>query len=261
MIPLYSIAKPFLAQAVLEIGVSIEHPIGKFLPDLAAIYASRTIETLLNHTSGLGSYGELPDYQVSVDAKLPVWPTELLLEKCCNIAHDKVGFSYSNLGYLLLIKLVERETGLRYFKALEHLVFNPLGISDFVEWNQANEVVPNYDPGWVYSGTFLSRPEAIAPNITKLAQHRASTLGHKAGLIRVDFADTGFDSPGYNFGFMTDGGFDSAEPKYVGHGGSGPGYELMVLVNTETWQSALEYTENGFVQSEAITRLRGSLGS
>ena len=259
MIPLYSISKPFLAQAVLELGIPIDVPIGKFLPDLDAAYANRAIDKILNHTSGLGSYGELPDYQVSVDEKLPAWPTELLLEKCLSISHDKVGFSYSNLGYLLLIKLVEKETGLRYFNALQYLVFNPLGITDFVEWEQANEVVPGYDPGWVYSGTFLSEPEAIAPAVSKLAQHRSKTLGHRPGLITVDVPDTGFDAPGYNFGFMTDGGFDGAEPNYVGHGGSGPGYELMVLVNTSTWNSALEYTEKVFVQSEAIRALRNKL--
>ena len=261
MIPVYSISKPFLAQSVLELDLSIQSPIGKFLPGLSPVYADRKIDQLLNHTSGLGSYGELPDYQSSVDAGLPAWPAELLLTKCLNINHDNVGFSYSNLGYLLLRMLVEQETALPYFLALKQLVFEPLGLTDFAEWTLANDIVPGYDPGWVYSGTFLSTPEAIAPAVAKLAQHRSETLGLTAGMIPVDVDETGFDNPGYNFGFMTDGGFDGRQPKLVGHGGSGPGFELMVLVNAFTWDSAVEYTTDGFEQSEAIERLRSALNS
>jgi D-alanyl-D-alanine carboxypeptidase len=261
MIPVYSISKPFLAQAVLELGLPIHNSIGTFLPGLAPVYAEHPLEQLLNHTSGLGSYGELPDYHTSVDASLPAWPADLLLTKCLNIEHDKTGFSYSNLGYLLLLMLVEHETGLPYFQALQKLVFEPLGLTEFSEWTESNEIVPRYDPRWVYSGTFMSPPEAIAPAVAKLAQYRAETLGLKAGLIPVHISDTGFENPGYNFGFMTDGGFDGSQPKLVGHGGSGPGYELIAVVETSTWENAIEYTTEGFEQSEAIKRLRSALNS
>jgi len=261
MIPVYSISKPFLAQAVLELSFPIHSSIGTFLPGLAPVYSGRPLNQLLNHTSGLGSYGELPDYQPAVDAGLPAWPTDLLLTKCLNIEHDKTGFSYSNLGYLLLLMLVEHETGLPHFQALQKLIFEPLGLTEFSQWTESNEIVPGYDPRWVYSGTFLSPPEAIAPAVAKLAQYRTETLGLNAGLIPVHVSDTGFENPGYNFGLMTDGGFDGSQPKLVGHGGSGPGYELMALVNASTWESALEYTTENFEQSEAIKRLRSALNS
>jgi D-alanyl-D-alanine carboxypeptidase len=256
MIPVYSISKPFLAQAILELDLPIHNPIGNFLSKLAPVYSGRPLGELLNHTSGLGSYGELPDYQPSVDAGLPAWSTDLLLTKCLNITHNKTGFSYSNLGYLLLLMLVEHETGLPYFQALQKLVFEPLGLTEFAQWTEVNEIVPRYDPRWVYSGSFISPQEAIAPALAKLAQYRAETLGLNAGLIPVHIADTGFDNPGYNFGLMTDGGFTGEPPQLVGHGGSGPGYEMIALVKTATWESAIEYTTEGFEQSEAIKRLR-----
>lgn len=261
MIPVYSISKPFLAQAVLELDLPTHNPIGSFLSQLAPVYSGRPLNQLLNHTSGLGSYGELPDYQPAVDAGLPAWPTDLLLTKCLNITHDKTGFSYSNLGYLLLLMLVEHETGLPYFQALQKLVFEPLGLTGFTPWTESNEIVPGYDPRWVYSGTFLSSPESIAPAVAKLAQYRAETIGLNAGLIPVHITDTGFENPGYNFGFMTDGGFGGEQPKWVGHGGSGPGYELIAIVETSTWEGAIEYTTEGFEQSEAIKRLCYALSS
>jgi len=261
MIPVYSIAKPFLAQAVLELGLPVEEAIGKFLPELAPVYGDRRIDQLLNHTSGLGSYGELPDYESSVEARLPAWPTDELLRKCLDLPHDKSGFSYSNLGYLLLVMLVEHETALPYFDALEQFVFKPIGATQFSPWLETNDVVPGYDPDWVYSGTFLSPPDAIAPALAKLAEYRASTLGLRTGLVLVDAEDTGFVNPAYTFGFMVDAGLGDTDPLFVGHGGSGPGFELMALVNTDTWASALEYTTEGFEQSEAIERLCSQLRS
>jgi D-alanyl-D-alanine carboxypeptidase len=261
MIPVYSIAKPFLAQAVIELGLPLETFIGDYLLDLAPVYGKRRIDQLLNHTSGLGSYGELPDYESSVDAGLPAWPTDVLLSKCVTIAHDKSGFSYSNLGYLLLAMLVEHETALPYFDALEQLVFKPIGAAEFSPWIEIHNAVPGYDPGWVYSRTFLSPPDAIAPALAKLVEHRASTLGLRPGLVPVDVEDTGFVNPAYTYGFMVDAGLGDTDPLFVGHGGSGPGFDLMALVNTETWQSALEYTTQGFEQSEAIERLCTALGS
>ena len=260
MIPVYSISKPFLSQAVLELDLPIDRAVGEYLHDLDPVYGNRRIDQLLNHTSGLGSYGELPDYESSVDAGLPAWPTDVLLSKCLDIAHNKSGFAYSNLGYLLLVMLVESETGLPYFNALEQLVFHPIGATEFSPWLEINEAVPGYDPAWVYSGTFLSAPDSIAPALSKLVEHRASTQGLRAGLVPVQVDDTGFVNPGYTFGFMVDAGLDDAglddaNPLFVGHGGSGPGFDLMALVNTKTWESALEYTTAGFEQSEAIERL------
>ena len=75
--------------------------------------------------------------------------------------------------------LVEHETGLSYFQSLKKLVFEPLGLTDFAEWEFTSEVVP--------------------------------------------------------------------------------GYELIALVKTSTWESAIEYTTEGFEQSEAIDRLRADL--
>jgi len=266
MIPVYSISKPFLAQAVLEMDLPIDSAVGRYVSGLPPVYGNRRIDQLMNHTSGLGSYGELPDYDSSVDAGLPAWSTDVLLSKCVTIAHNKSGFAYSNLGYLLLVMLVERETGLPYFDALEQLVFKQIGATEFSPWLEINDAVPGYDPGWVYSGTFLSPPDAIAPALAKLAEYRASTLGLRTGLVPVQVHDTGFLNPGYTFGFMVDAGLDDAgledtDPLFVGHGGSGPGFDLMALVNTKTWQSALEYTTQGFEQSEAIERLCTALGS
>jgi CubicO group peptidase (beta-lactamase class C family) len=260
MIPVYSISKPFLAQAILELGLDLTQPISNYLPGLAEVYGIRKVGALLNHTSGLRDYGPAPKYQQAVAAGEPAWSQAELLLLGENFAHrttDLHEFEYSNIGYLLLKQALEHTTGLSYFSALNKLVLEPLAITGFVEWAEPHPSIPNYDPSWVYSGTFLGQQDLIAGNLAKLAQHRAETLGLAAGLSSVPYVNTGFENPGYNFGFMVNGN----PPRAVGHGGGGPGFEMMALVSTDDWRSALEVsTEGGFNQTEAIGRLRAQLG-
>jgi len=255
-IPIYSISKPFLAQSILELGIPLQATIGDLFAGLQPVYATRRIGQLLNHTSGLDDYGMLREYHQAVERKDSAWSRQELLGKCENLAHANQGFQYSNIGYLLLRMLLEQETGLSYFEAINKLVLQPLNLLDFTEWETATDVVPGYDPRWVYSGTFLGEPQSIAPNLAKLAVHRRDTLGHAAGWNPVPYPNTGFDNPGYNFGFMADGN----PAKAVGHGGGGPGFGLMAVVNTATGESGLRYaTDGSFDQTAAIIALRAEL--
>ena len=257
MIPVYSISKPFLAQAVLELGIDLDSPIGEIVTGLSQPYAGRRIGALLNHTSGLDDYGPMPQYKAAVAAGERAWSRAELLSRAADLAHANHGFQYSNIGYLLLRMAVEQTTGLSYFSALNQLVFRPLGITGLAEWEEPTDAVPGYDPRWVYSGTFLAEPAAIAPAVAALVAHRKETIGLEVGLQPVPYSNTGFDHPGYSFGFMNDGN----PVRAAGHGGGGPGFGLMVVANAQTGAAELEYsTAPGFDQTAAIGRLRNSLG-
>ena len=264
MIPIYSISKPFLAQAVLELGVPLDSTIGQHLAQLAPAYASRTIGALLNHTSGLADYGYLKKYHAAVDAREPAWSRDELLESCLVFPHTFEGFQYSNIGYLLLRMLVEGATGLEYFEAIEQLVLHPLQIDDFEKWEVATHHVPGYDPRWVYSGTFLGDEHKIASALARVLQHRHEKFGFgprglTAGLLPVGHENTGFVNPGYGYGVMAEAGDSRTRatelPKFIGHGGGGPGFGLMALVNTQTWQGRLEFATENWNQAAAIARL------
>ena len=255
LIPIYSISKPFLAEAVIALGVPLDTPVGKFVPDLLDCYKSRVLAELLNHTSGLDDYGDMPEYRQAVKEGKPAWDREFLLALASKRNHVNPGFRYSNIGYLLLVLLIERETQLPYFQAITKLVLSPLETYGFEPWLSRHSNIPDYDPNWVYSGTFLGDPELIAPSLLKLARYRDESIGLNAGITPVSHPNTGFEQPGYGLGFMTDAGSTESEPRYVGHGGGGPGFNLMALVNTVNWKSELEYSTGEFDQSKAITSL------
>ncbi|OXE36420.1 MAG: hypothetical protein CGW95_07760 [Phenylobacterium zucineum] len=259
MIPVYSISKPFLAQAVVALGVDLESQIGEHLQGLSATYAERQIGRLLNHTSGLSDYSALAAYNEAVKANEPAWSREELLQRCESLNHAHEGFEYSNIGYLLLLMLVETRNGNRYYEALRELVLEPLGIEGFAEWTTRHPAIPDYDPGWVYSGTFLADPAAIAPAVSRLAQHRASTIGLTAGLKPVPYPNTGFAEPGYSYGFMNDGGRDGGNVRFVGHGGGGPGFQLMVLVQATNFTALVDYSTTGIDQAASIEALKARL--
>jgi D-alanyl-D-alanine carboxypeptidase len=257
-LPVYSISKPFLAQAVLQLGFPLDAQIGEFVSNLAPTYAGRTIGALLNHTSGLDDYGQLPEYDVAVANREPAWSRAELLERCLSLPHQVQGFQYSNIGYLLLRMAVENATGLSYFESLQKLVFDPLEITGHQEWEHPTDAVPGYDPKWVYSGTFLEGEANVAESFGLLVEWRQATVGLEVGLVPVPYQNTSFDQPGYSFGFMNDGN----PVRLIGHGGGGPGWGLMVLMNVSTGEVAFEAgIDEVWDQTQAITKLRGQLGA
>jgi hypothetical protein len=59
---------------------------------------------------------------------------------------------------------------------------------------------------------------------------------------------------------MTDGGSEGVSPRFVGHGGGGPGFSLMILHLTQTGQTALKHsTDASWDQAAVIGELRAQL--
>ena len=254
--PIYSIAKTFFAQAVLQLELPLTKQVGDFVDALPQVYSQCTIESLLNHSAGLSDYSQLSAYQSAVKSKAPAWPRDELLQAAQTLPNNHIGFQYSNVGYLLLRMLVEKQTGLSFFNAIRELVLEPLKITGFEEWETHGTLVADYDPKWVYSGTFAATEKSLLDGYLALIHNRHHTTGLGVGLVPVPDANTGFDNPHYGFGLMTEKATEDGTPLYVGHGGGGPGYSHMILVNTSTWNIGLESSTDNFDQSQAIKRLR-----
>jgi CubicO group peptidase (beta-lactamase class C family) len=128
-----SITKTYTATALMRLvaegRIELDAPVRRYVPELKLAdeesAASVTVMNLLNHTSGLDwdlliETGEGDDALAVYVAKL----AELKL-----IAPPGTRTSYSQAGYSLLGRVMEKVVGIPYEKIIASLVFEPLGLS------------------------------------------------------------------------------------------------------------------------------------
>jgi CubicO group peptidase (beta-lactamase class C family) len=128
-----SVTKTYTATALMRLvtehRVDLDAPVHRYIPELQLAdedaAAGITVLQLLNHTSGLGwdllvDTGEGDDAVARYVAQL----AELEL-----IAPPGTRASYSQAGYSLVGRIIEKVTGLTYERAVASLVFEPLGLS------------------------------------------------------------------------------------------------------------------------------------
>jgi len=133
-----------LMRLVAEGTVELDAPVRRYVPELVlgdeATAASITVLNLLNHTAGLG-LGDIIESDDGDDALSRYVAKMADLEL---IARPGVRASYSQAGYNLLGRIIEKVTGLTYERAVAALVFEPLGMSrsfylprDLLSWRFA----------------------------------------------------------------------------------------------------------------------------
>jgi CubicO group peptidase (beta-lactamase class C family) len=102
--------------------------IGKFLPAAKIPNADRiTLHQLLTHTSGLGNYMTDPDYvnlrknKFALDDLIALIGRQTLVFETPGARHE-----YSNSGYVVLGKIIERVTKRSYAEVLAEKILDPL---------------------------------------------------------------------------------------------------------------------------------------
>lgn len=164
-----SITKQFLSAAVMllvEEGVlGLDDPIHRHLPELPSEWYGVTVRHLLTHTSGIPDYEEIGTYDT--------YQFRLTPEEVVRIAHSRPmdfvpgnGWYYSNTGYFLLSRIVERVEGRPLNAVLASRIFEPLGMT---QTRMANPevIIPNRASGyWVDKTGGLINRWATEPSST-----------------------------------------------------------------------------------------------
>ncbi len=166
---LYSITKSFTAMATMmlveEGKISLEDPISKYLKDLPAIWNRVTIRQLLNHTSGIKNWGELPfkpgdttrDYtQAEIIKMVAAFPLDF---------PPGERWAYNETGYSLLGMLIEKVSGKTYEQFLRERIFAPLGMRDTRLDNSA-EIIPNRADGYTWHNNGFRNAERPNPTLS-----------------------------------------------------------------------------------------------
>ncbi|MEU5401438.1 serine hydrolase domain-containing protein [Streptomyces sp. NPDC005963] len=135
LFPLASVSKTFTATALMRLvaegKVDLDAPVRRYVPELQLADEQATAEitvlNLLNHTAGLDwnliDDGHGDRSLAGLVAKLPELPL---------IAPPGARASYSQAGYNLAGRVVEKVTGLPFEQAMSSLVLGPVGLSDTV---------------------------------------------------------------------------------------------------------------------------------
>lgn len=236
-----------------------------------------TLRQLLRHEAGLADYGELADYHAAVAQHAAPWPAEEMLQRldATRLRYTPgTGWRYSNVGYLYVLRLIERVSGLALEQALEQRLFAPLGVSRVrlartcadlqgVHMGEASA----YDPGWVYHGLLVSPLDEAVLCLERLLGGDLLPAWllremHSARALGGPIAGRPWIAPGYALGLMQ--GTAQGGQLLSGHTGCGPGSVVAIYRCVQNGKAAscavfAEGADEGVVEAEAVSRLTMAL--
>jgi len=176
-----SITKQFTAVAILMLEeqgkLSVEDEITKFIPDYPTQDKTITVHHLLNHTSGIKSYTNMPSFMEF--ARTDMTPTVLMGRfKNEQMEFDPgTQFNYNNSGYIVLGHIIEVVSGQSYEDFIQTNIFDKVGM-DNSYYGSMTRLIPNRARGY-------SKTETGYRN----ADYLSLTLPYAAGSIMSTTAD------------------------------------------------------------------------
>ena len=148
---LASVTKQFTAMSVMILAerkkLSFEDRLTDFFPDFPSCGRSITIRNILNHTSGLIAYEDLMPESTSVPL-LDKDVLALLKKKDSTYFAPGSEYRYSNSGYSILALIVEKVSGMHFSQFLKENIFEPLGMTSSVAFENGISTVPNRAYGY-----------------------------------------------------------------------------------------------------------------
>ncbi len=237
MVPWWSFTKTVLAATALSLVrdglIGLDEPI----PDQLF-----TLRQLLRHEAGLADYGELAEYHAAVSNSDSAWSTDEMMQRLDGTRlrySPGTGWRYSNVGYMLIGRLIERLTHLTLDEAVNQRALSPLGVSNvrFAKTRADLQTSPlgsasNYDPAWVYHGLLIGPISQAAVFLDRLLSSDLlpTNLLHEMLAARAlggAIPGRPWVTAGYGLGVMQgsiDGGLT-----LCGHTGCGPGSVIAVF--------------------------------
>jgi CubicO group peptidase (beta-lactamase class C family) len=158
---LASVTKPFTALSIImceERGLlDYDDSLTKIFPEFPIFVSGVTVRHLLNHTGGLYEYERLFMRNGQVDrawprsAKTPrsqYEPTskdtlQIIIEKNKLRFEPGSRFEYSNSGYVVLAQIVEKVDGRSFAQFLKEEIFDPVGMSQSILYDESEPVIKN----------------------------------------------------------------------------------------------------------------------
>ena len=123
---------PAIMKLVEEGAVKLDAPLGTYLPEASMkIHNGITVRQLLTHYSGLTSTIHPPSQRKRKRQRI-LYGNELMkaIYRAPIEARPGTEFIYSDLGYILLGRIAEKRTGIRFDRYVSRSIFAPLKMND-----------------------------------------------------------------------------------------------------------------------------------
>jgi CubicO group peptidase (beta-lactamase class C family) len=215
---LASMTKTFTAMSTLKLWqegrLDIHDPVSKYLTGFP--YPAITIETLLNHRSGLHNYVHYMD-KPGVNKRLLLNNGDVLQYIIAHAGDREIfsgqanrHFEYSNTNYALLALIIEKVSGLPYPDYLSKTFFQPLQMQDTYVYtlaDSARSMTSYYQSGRPFRMEFLDlvygdkNVYSTVRDIYKWDQALRSGQLFSKGVLDSAYAGYSFEKPGQrNYG-------------------------------------------------------------
>lgn len=176
-----SVTKQFTAAAIFQLAerkaLSLDDEITKFLPDYPTQGHRITIRRLLNHTSGIKGYTELPRFWSAIAMR--DLPRDSLVAMFSAEPFDFAPgemMIYNNSAYFLLGLIIEKASGESYETYVKRHLFDPLGMKAS-HYCTNDLIVKHRAKGYAFGAQGLQR----APYLTHRWPYAAGSICSTAG--------------------------------------------------------------------------------
>jgi len=261
--PIGSITKTMTGLAIQQLiaagKVDLDAPVGRYLPALPAPARDAKIRFLLDHTSGIAGYTEIPGFPNNTQA--PITRDEVLgwFASRPLLFPSGTRWSYTNSGLYLLGLVIEAVSGMPYADYVQQHEFTPFGMSKstLAGWTpviagrahgyrhgpEGFENAPRYDALLPFAaGAVMSTSGDLLKYRHGVFDEGPTSTAIRTQLLRQDRLSDGFVLP-YSLGCLVLGNFEGH--RRIGHPGDIYGFSaqysyypdddltIVILTNTQ----------------------------
>lgn len=150
-----SVTKQFTGAAIMQLAekgkLSLDDDVSKYLPDFDTKGRRISLRRLLDHTSGIRSYTEIPEGRSIFPMSLPRDTLLRIVEKGPYNFEPGEEQIYNNSAFFLAGLVVEKVSGMPYGEYVQRHLFEPAGMKD-AHYCSDVEVRPRKTTGYDWGG-------------------------------------------------------------------------------------------------------------
>lgn len=190
--PIGSVTKTMTGLSIMQLiaqgRLSLDDRAGQYVDALPPTIANIKVRNLLDHTSGIIGYTDVPDFPLQ--SQRPFTREEMLGWFVNRPLQFEPGtrWSYTNSGLYLLGLIIERVSGLDYADYLQQNIFTPFGMdkSSMADWRT---IIPHRAHGYMRTAGGLKNGARYDPLVPFSAGAVLSTLDDMLKYRRGVFGD------------------------------------------------------------------------